>query len=106
MKRTGMILAVALLFGMSWTSIARATRVWTDCEVTAAGMAETDVVTVRLTDLRNSRAFTNQWFVGRSSIAKEMLAVALTAIALGNPTNCKVDPDVNPRQLFKLYLKK
>jgi len=105
MKRTGMILAVALLVGMSWTSTARAAG-WFTCEVIAAGMAGTDVVIVRLTDLKNSRAFTNQWFLGVSPIAKEMLAVALTAIALGNPTKCRVDPDVDPRRLYKLYLKK
>jgi len=68
-------------------------------------MSETDVVIVRLTDLKNSRAFTNQWFLGKSPIAKEMLAVALTAIALGNATKCRVDPDVDPRLLIKLYLK-
>ena len=106
MKRTGMILAVALLFGMSWTSTARATRIWTECEVTIAGMADTDAVNLRLTDLRTPQAFANEWFLGVSPIAKEMLAVALTAMALGSPTKCRVEPDVDPRRLYKLYLKK
>ncbi len=106
MKRTGMILAVALLFGMSWTSTARAIQAWYTCEVTGAGMAQTDVVTVRLSDVGASPAFTKRWFVGSSPIAKEMLAVALIAIALDKPVRCRVDPDSSPVRLIKLYLKK
>lgn len=106
MKRTGLILAVALLFGMSWTSTARAEKIWTVCEVTIAGLAAPGAVNLRLTDLGTPQAFVDKWFLGVSPIANEMLAVALTAIALGNPTKCRVDPDVDPRRLFKLYLKK
>ena len=101
MKRTGMILAVALLVGMSWTSTARAAG-WFTCEVIAAGMAGTDVVIVRLSA---SGAFSNKWFIGTSA-AKGMLAVALTAIALDNPVSCRVDSDSTPGKLFRLYLKK
>jgi hypothetical protein len=106
MKRIGMILAVALLVGMAWTSTARATPAWFTCEVSVAGMAATNAVSVRLSDLAATPAFTNTWFLGSSLIAKEMLAVALTAIAIDSPVSCRVDLAFTPPQLIRLYLKK
>lgn len=54
---------------------------WYFCNVDQAGPAENGEVYVMLTDTNSE--FTGRWFRVASSIKKEMLATALSAVAAG-----------------------
>ena len=105
MRRVGKILMVALFATAVWTSSANAVQVFfNNCEVTRADMPFADVIVVNLSDLAGTPAFTLQWLLGVTSAPNQMLAVALTAISLGNQVMCVVDLDTSPPQIHRLIL--
>lgn len=78
-KKFALASLIAVLLIMALASVALAgTYV---CIVTATGPGGATATFVRLTDTAATPAFTNRWFKFRSDRAKEMLAVALTAMA-------------------------
>ena len=105
MRQVGKILAVALFASASWISGAKAAPVFfNSCEVSVAGMAFPDTAVMRISDLSATPAFTNKFVLLVSPVASEMLAVALTAISLGNQVRCLVDLALTPPRLIRLYL--
>lgn len=106
MRQVAKVLMAALFATAVWTSAAHAVPVFKTCEVLLAGPIATNAIVVQLSDLAVTPAFTNTFFLGISNIANEMLAVALTAIAIDSPVRCRVDPDISPRRVLILQLKK
>ncbi len=105
MRQVGKILAVVLFASTSWISGAKAEPVWfKTCEVSVAGLVSPDAVVMRISDLSDTPAFTNTWFLAVTPIASEMLAVALTAISLGNQVMCLGDLALTPPELIRMHL--
>ena len=92
MKRTGMILAAAMLVGLAWTSSANAARSFFVCQVHAAGMSIGGALMINLTEVDGAPAFANKWFTTIDLTKKEMLATVLTALATGQNLWVAVDP--------------
>ena len=92
MKRIGMFLAVAILVGTAWVSVAQAATAWYSCTVNAIGLSSGGTLFIQLTDLGAGNAFTNKYFVGPSLITKEMLATGLTAVS--SDLNVLVNTDI------------
>ena len=73
-------------------SLARAEAEWFTCRVNLTGPGN-ERTFVNLTDLAEPPAFTDKWFLMPNVRAREMLAVALTAINGGRKVLIKVDLD-------------
>ena len=72
-------LLAMLFFGLA--APASAQNQWFYCTVSLAGPGGEESTFIRLSDTEASPAFTDKWFELPVSRAKEMLAVALTAMA-------------------------
>ncbi len=100
-------LIFALAFGMVlfvWASGAQAARQNFVCSVQEAGTSATGSTRVRLTD--NGSAFTNKLFEADDGLDKEMLAIALSAMALGFDVRVRTDlSEQNPPLLRFMFLK-
>ena len=80
MRRIVMFLAAALFIGTAWIPTANAAPEFFGVKVDLVGMVTPTVLELRLTALNGT--FTNKRFINTSDIKKEVLATALTAIAL------------------------
>ena len=69
---------------------------WFTCTVGMAGPGEDPQTFFRLSDVSASPAFTDKWFKAPASRAKEMLAVALAAMASEGTVTVLVDLDSDP----------
>ncbi len=79
------------------------------CEVVAAGAAPDPGVSIVLTDAANPPAFENTWFDAPESKGREMLATALTALAIGLKVwvNLDLPPSANKRgSVGEIYVAK
>lgn len=81
MKTKRFLLMLTIAFGLLVATASLAMAATYDCIVTAVGPAYTTPVYVRLTDTAATPAFTDRWFKFNDDRKKEMLAVALTAMA-------------------------
>jgi len=90
----------AVLLAMLWGGImvcgfsppvARAEIGWYNCRVNLSGPGA-DQTFINLTDLASPPAFADKWFLLPPARAREMLAVALTAINAGRCVLVQVDP--------------
>ncbi len=85
---------LALLFGLALYGLcpapARAAADWFTCRVNLSGPGGEQVL-INLTDLAEKPAFVDKWFLVPDSQAREMLAVALTAINANRRVLVQVD---------------
>ena len=65
---------------------------WFDCSVELAGSGRTETF-ISLTDLAEEPAFVGKWFLFPAERAREMLAIALSAINSDKKVVVVVDPD-------------
>lgn len=86
----GSVLGVALLLVMGATAFAESA--WFTCSVDLAGPGKVETF-VALTDQAAEPAFVSKWFLLPPDRAREMLAVALTAINSGKKVVVVVDPE-------------
>ena len=83
-------LTVALLL---WSPGVQAAQAWFLCELHLTGMNTLGSTFVNLTDRAATPAFTNKWFMLSDSVSKEMLAIALTAVAADLLVSVRTDLD-------------
>ena len=106
---TGKRLIVSTLTGfmgiLLFCSIASAEYKWVFCTVELAGPNSSGMY-IRLTDASASPTFTNKGFFCPEDQAKEMLAIALTAISLNSKVHAYIDPDSVNGEITSLYLNK
>ncbi len=106
MRRIWKILAVVVFVCTAWTSTANAEIGWFHCTVNKAGPSTLDVF-VNLTDTASVPEFTNKWFKVSGNVKKEMLATALTGMALDLRVLVRTDPDAAGFPVIsKMYLEK
>ena len=91
MKHVLTVLAFSLLL-VGWSPPVQAAPEWFQAKVLKTGVTGGDSVLVRLTDLAATPTFTNKWFFVSDLVAKEMLAIALTAIATDMAVQVNTDP--------------
>lgn len=97
MKRIAKLVAPLVLAGgllAAAGSSANAAAAWYTCEILNSGVTTTGSAFVRLTHISGNPAFQNTWFEISSAARKEMLAVALTAIAGGLEVLVRTDLSV------------
>jgi hypothetical protein len=108
MKAKRMVLIGAMVFGMMCLlpTNTNAACQWYTCSIVELGQASS-VTYIRLTDTAESPAFNSKWFIAPANKAKEILALALTAMT--NDMKVQVYADlaagVYP-SLWTFYLKK
>lgn len=101
-KRISLIVLVVMLAGAYFATESGAAPAWYACKVEAAGPGW-GAIYVQLTD--KSSTFTKKWFSVPAANAKEVLAVALTAMSSGIQVLVYADPSVsgNPA-IYTFYL--
>ena len=106
---TGKRLIVSILTGLMgillFCSIANAEYRWVFCTVELAGPSSVGMY-IRLTDASATPAFTNKGFFCPEDRAKQMLAIALTAISLNSKVHAYLDPYSVNGEITSLYLNK
>ena len=99
----GGLLGVGLLIVMGSTAFAESA--WFTCSVDLAGPGKIETF-VSLTDQAQEPAFVSKWFLFPPDRAREMLAVALTAINSDKKVVVVVDPDsVTYPEVTDIYLR-
>ena len=97
--------AVLLLVVVLAGTMSFAASAWFDCSVDLAGPGK-DETFIALTDLAEEPAFVSKWFRLPVERAREMLAVALTAINGNKNVVVVVDPDSGSYPVVsEIYLK-
>lgn len=105
MRRVGKIVMVALFATAVWTSSANAVVITSNnCQVQKASLVAVGATVMRIADLSDPPAFPTNWVVGVKPTASADLAIALTAISLGNRVRCRVDMDSEPRVLIFIIM--
>ena len=89
---TGCLLGAVLLALVLMESTAFAAAGWFDCSVNLVGPGRNETF-INLTDLADEPAFGTKWFLFPVDRAREMLAVALSAINSDKKVVVVVDPD-------------
>ena len=104
-KRFGLAVAFLPLM-LGWVSPSQATVGWYVATISAAGPVASGQLSIRMSDTASPAGFTNQWFfvLPTSTVSKEILGVALTAISLGSQVYVNVDPALAAPVVFSLYL--
>ena len=88
----GFVFGVVLLAVILMEAAAFADSAWFDCSVDLVGPGKTETL-IALTDLAEEPAFVSKWFLFPAGRAREMLAVALSAINSDKKVLVVVDPD-------------
>jgi hypothetical protein len=103
MSRKIFLLATAVMVAaLCLSTDANAAQQWYTCRVEMAGPGW-GAIYIQLSD--NSAAFTKKWFSVPANSAKEMLAVALTAVNGGMPVLINTDLSVSGYPpLYAIYL--
>lgn len=101
-------LTVLLILAAGWFAADEsiAAQQWFTCRVQLAGPGGAATL-VKLTDTSSTPAFTSKWFLAPADRAKEILAVALTAMSNGMTVRVSIDlsvPDEYP-PIYAFYLK-
>ena len=97
----GVMLLVIVLTGTA----SFAASAWFDCSVDLVGPGKTETF-IALTDLAEEPVFVGKWFLLPVEQAREMLAVALTAINSNKKVVVVVDPDSGSYPaISELYLR-
>jgi hypothetical protein len=101
-------LTVLLILAAGWFAAdeSSAAQQFYTCRVLLAGPGGA-VTLVKLTDTASTPAFTGKWFLAPADRAKEILAVALTAMTNGMTVRVSIDlsvPDEYP-PIYAFYLK-
>jgi hypothetical protein len=81
-KRIGLLVMIIILAGTYFATDSSAAQQWLTCKVEVTGTAFGNTY-VNLT--HTTSTFTKKWFLVPTSSAKEVLAVALTAMSSGLP---------------------
>lgn len=87
-RRIFLLVMVVMVAGAFSTTDARAAQQWYECRVEMAGPGW-GAIYIQLSD--NSAAFTKKWFSVPAAAAKEILAVALTAMNSGMKVTINAD---------------
>ncbi len=104
-KFTGCFLGAMLLVIVLVGTTSFAASVWFDCSVDLVGPGKTETF-IALTDLAEEPAFVGKWFLLPVEQAREMLAVALTAINSNKKVVVVVDPDIGSYPVVsEIYLR-
>ena len=105
-KRIALTVLLVLAAGWFAADESGAAQQWYTCRVQQAGPGGA-LTLVKLTDTASSPAFTGKWFLAPADRAKEILAVALTAMSNGMTVRVSTDigvPDEYP-SIYSFYLK-
>jgi hypothetical protein len=102
-KRIGLIAVIAFGIMCVLTMNAGAQSAWYTCSVVSVGPTAWGTY-ICLTDTSSSPAFTNRWFQFPPNHAKEMLAVALTAMSNSMNVTIYSDPEEYFPYLYVIYL--
>ena len=98
------LLAVGFLVMVLLGASAFAETAWFNCSVDMAGPGKEETF-IMLTDQAEEPAFSGKWFILSADRAREMLAVALTAINGSKPVTVVVDPDsVTYPEITDIYI--
>ena len=98
-------MAIMLAFSLN-AHIAEAETDWYTCKVDMAGSSTTGQILVKLTDTDTPPSFTKKWFVFKNTNNKEMLAIALTSIAINMDVMVYTNADVTwYPTILSLFLK-
>jgi hypothetical protein len=101
-RRFLLLVMVVMVAGVLFTTDASAAQQWYTCRVEMAGPGW-GAIYIQLSD--NSAAFTSKWFSVPAGTAKEMLAVALTAMNSGMKVIVNADLSLSGYPLiYALYL--
>ena len=105
MRRVKMAVFAGLLT-LLWSAPAQAAPSWFVATVSAAGSVFTGQLSIRMSDTASTPAFTNKFFfvLTTSGVTKEILAVALTAVALDSEVFVFADPDLAVPQITNMYV--
>jgi hypothetical protein len=105
-KSLALILSLMLLLIAQSGHPATTALEWYTCTVTKAGPGGKKQVFITLTDANG--LFTDQTFAAVKGREKEMLAVALTAVANNGAVSVSIDPSsqVHPPIIYDIYLLK
>ena len=101
MRRIGKILAVAFLLTTMWSTAVQAAPDWFFAKVVVAGMVTPNLLVLRLTEVGDG--FVRARFKN-TTIPKEMLATALTAMAADIQVLVFVDPTQDFSEIPRLFL--
>ena len=105
MKRLGRLLTVSLFAIAVWTMSANAAPVfYPSCRVIRVDVPADGVILMNISDLANPAAFTAIWAVGVTPTADQMLAIALTAMSVGNQVMCQIDLTTTPPQILRVLM--
>ena len=105
LKMSAGLLVVGFLFMVLLGSKAFAETAWFNCSVDLAGPGKEETF-IMLTDQAEEPAFSGKWFILPADRAREMLAVALTAINGSKQVTVVVDPDsVDYPDITDIYIK-
>gem|GEM_PF-2207109 len=107
MKKKKLVLALVLAFGVLtlYSGSARAADGFYTCVLTKAGFNQWGQGYVVATEVEQGGLFTDRLFQAVSGRDKEMLAVALTAIAVGTNVEIKADlAEASPTTLKRIMM--
>ena len=101
-KKVGLMVMVVMLAVAYFTTDSNAAPAWYLCKVEMAGPGGSAIL-IQLTD--KSASFTKKWLTAPADKAKEMLAVALTAMSNGLSVAVYTDTSLSGYpQIYSFYL--
>lgn len=92
-KKTGLVVAAIIFIVVCFLTMnASAESEWITCSVSMAGPSG-EYTYICLSDTASPPAFTSKWFIAPADRAKEMTAIALTAMSNNMKVIIKADDD-------------